>query len=507
MKRSILLVICDFMILSMLAIARFDSTGKDEPEPPVQQSHVEATAEGDLIEVLRVSLEAERGTQETLSTELEQTRLELAERERLLQERESALEKATSSLSEQEEAARRLAAEREQLAAEKEEAERERRRLAEQFTEAQKRLREVEEERVTLTRTLGELNAKASVSAEQLRIMQESLQQREQDLEAARRELESLSSDRRVSDEERREIEMRLRIAETERQIAEQNLAAARTEVEAARLERERLEQERVRLEQTTSRLAEGVSDLARTTEGIEKEVRRSQPMSANAIFDQFRSNRVKVTFSARERGAFGTSRRDYELETVLVEHGGVVHALMHAANTPFQPGSNALEAVEGIMQIGNRRYRINQIDVFADDPRLLAVPVPRDTAEESGLTIFSLSDSPFRYPDAVLITASGDRYGETSFRLDPELGRYVRMRGSIITDIFGEFSPGRGDLVFSKTGEILGIMTNNRIALVLDGLSSEQNIPLGQRFDPVATAQLLKTQEYRLSQLQPAVR
>ncbi len=510
MSRAMLLVICDFLLLSLLAIARFDEAPGPDPEKVVEQSREDSTAESDLIEVLRLSLDAERDSQETLSNELESTRSELEERERLLREREAALQETTANLAEQEETARRLAAEREslerdreRLASEMAETERERRQLAEQFSEAQRQMRQADEERVALTRQLGEVSERASVSAEQLKILQDSLREREDALVRARQELDSLEGDRRVSEEERREIETRLRIAETERQIIEQNLVSARTDLESARVERERLEQERRILEQTTSRLADGVGALAETTQTIGEEVRRSQPQSANMIFDDFRNNRVKVRFDSKERGLLGTSDRTYELETVLVAHKDSVYALMHAASTPFRVGSSpSLEAVDARIQLGEQGFRVNQINVFADDPRLLAVPVPREIAEKAGLKIFALAANPFRYPDAVLVTSNGERYGETGFRLEPELGRYVRMRASIMTDLFGEFSPGRADLVFSKTGEVLGIMVNNRFAVVLDRLESEQRIPVGPRFDPKATADLLSVLELRLSRL-----
>ena len=60
MNRSLLLVICDFLLLSMLALAKFD-----EPEEAQQQQVTEAVqhdtlADQDLIDVLRMSLESER---------------------------------------------------------------------------------------------------------------------------------------------------------------------------------------------------------------------------------------------------------------------------------------------------------------------------------------------------------------------------------------------------------------------------------------------------------------
>ncbi|HKB89547.1 MAG TPA: hypothetical protein VKC60_03400, partial [Opitutaceae bacterium] len=45
---------------------------------------------------------------------------------------------------------------------------------------------------------------------------------------------------------------------------------------------------------------------------------------------------------------------------------------------------------------------------------------------------------------------------------------------------LFGNFSPSAGDLVFSKTGELLGIMVNRDYCAVINNFLATKVIPTG---------------------------
>jgi hypothetical protein len=51
-------------------------------------------------------------------------------------------------------------------------------------------------------------------------------------------------------------------------------------------------------------------------------------------------------------------------------------------------------------------------------------------------------------------------------------------MDHNSLKGLFGKFNPSRGDLVFSRTGELLGLMANSTYCLVLkdfDGMATFQ--------------------------------
>ena len=82
-------------------------------------------------------------------------------------------------------------------------------------------------------------------------------------------------------------------------------------------------------------------------------------------------------------------------------------------------------------------------------------MPVSADEAERLGATIYRISSSPFKFQDAVLVGAGEGYYGECRFEIDLSTPEYVKLDRSVLRGLFGKFNPSRGDLVFSKTGEL----------------------------------------------------
>ena len=81
MNRSILIVIVDFLLISLLAFAKFDDMEPREA-PLKAQTIVRAGSDSqqDLVSVLKLSLDQERQSREKLNAELSQTRKTLRTR-------------------------------------------------------------------------------------------------------------------------------------------------------------------------------------------------------------------------------------------------------------------------------------------------------------------------------------------------------------------------------------------------------------------------------------------
>src|SRR5690606_5623626 len=114
--------------------------------------------------------------------------------------------------------------------------------------------------------------------------------------------------------------------------------------------------------------------------------------------------------------------------------------------------------------------------------PRILMVEIDRATAEKFETKIYQLAQDPFKFPEAVLINSDGEYYGESAFTVDVEKPGYVQIPSRIMSRIFGEFSPSSGDLVFSKTDELIGIMVNNDYCALIDNFLPvpDQSLPMG---------------------------
>lgn len=479
MNRSLLLVICDFLLLSLLALARFDDPEESAPPEPdmsrEEQIAADAAVDRDLVEILKLSLDAEKTDTEELASQLDQTR-------ETLQAREQALAAREAELAETQMAAEELAAQKAALEKARAEAEAERRRVeleaaaaAAAAKAAREKLQEAAAERVELAKSLAEAKESSAVSGERLKSMQQEMQRQQAILETLRSESERLASEKRIAEQERAALASRLQVAQAESRVMQTSLQTARADIEATR-------EEKKAIQQTADKLAEGVGVLAKSTEGIQQEVKKLQPQSLNTLFDRYRSNRVRLVFNTEETVLFGTTTKNYMADTLLVSEGERTYALVHIDETPFE--KSGLKAVSAQLEMGGRVFRIPQVGFLTADPRIVAVAVPSSLAADNGIEPFNLSLDPLRYPDAVLIDSGQNYYGESPFKLDPVDPRYVTFKSDLFSRIFGEFSPKRGDLILAKTGEFLGIMINSQYGLVVPALSSRASLSLGDNYN-----------------------
>ncbi|MCC5841062.1 MAG: hypothetical protein JJT96_13175 [Opitutales bacterium] len=461
MNKTLLLLICDFLLISILALVEFKPL--DAPERVVDEV-AESGMERDLVEVLRLSLEDEAENRRRLAEEAAARARALEATERTLAETDRTLEERTRELSLTRDEREALAAERERLAAERES-------LASEVQLTQADLARQEAERRALDETLREERDRA-------RQVQEELRRRQEELAARENALRELEAARTALERERERIATDLRISQTERALLSENLVAAQAEVERSRVEAERA---RVQAE----RLTEGVVELADRSTAIQEEIRQSRPLSQNVIFRNFEQNRIPIRFDVTVPTLFGSRESSHSMETLLVDHDGQIYALFEASRSPFRPEDlGRLQAVRGQMTLGTRAFDILEVSFLRGDPRVLAVAVPREAVEGAGLMPFRLAEDPLRFPAAVVVSDERGFFGESRFRLQPGTQRYLNMDARLFNRLFGEFSPRRGDVVFAQSGELLGFMITDNVSVVLPDMRSMENLAIGQRFD-----------------------
>src|SRR5208283_574405 len=101
---------------------------------------------------------------------------------------------------------------------------------------------------------------------------------------------------------------------------------------------------------------------------------------------------------------------------------------------------------------------------------------VPAAQARALGCKVYHFPRDPFVFQDAVVAGTRGDYYGECKFQIDAAAPRYLKMDHNSLKGLFGKFNPSSGDLVLSKSGELLGVMANNNYCAII------------RRFEPAAT-------------------
>jgi predicted nuclease with TOPRIM domain len=517
MNKTLMLVICDFLLLSMLALARFDPP-EEAATATLDATASSATAEAELIELLEESLQSELSSRQNLTEDLTETRESLQQKARALAEREAALEATQTDLAastaQAEELARskaQIEAEQAALAAEKARLEAESTQLAARFDRTRTELEASKSQQVELVSTLGQLKAQSSVTQEKLNQTEEELIAREIALAEREAALKTAEADKAALQAERETLNRQLEVAQAERRLLEQNLTQEQTEKQQLQEEKELAFARADRLTENVSQLGQGVSTLTQASEDIKKEIEAARPQTMSEIFTRFQNHRASLRFTATERGLFGAeSIKTYESKSILIrDESGATYLVTHSANSPFAFGKNANNLLAASLEVSlaNRRFPVSQIGFLSADPRILFVPLPQSLVDASGLETFPLALQPERWEEAVLVKNDESNFGRTGFRRLTESERFLKMDRPALGQLFADFASSRGDLAFTKNSQFIGLLTDTEHAVVINDFLASAITRLGKGFDPEQNAATLDRLRDRLQQLPQKVR
>ncbi|MDE3067277.1 MAG: hypothetical protein KGJ60_06960 [Verrucomicrobiota bacterium] len=439
MNRSILIIICDFLLLSLLTFSTDLSKIAGQGEQPtatvaVATNQVEQGGQ-DLAAVMKQALEEERKSHQQLQAELARARAGAEQQQQLLGERDQR--------------ARQL---------QKQEAD-----LRQRFAAAQTRIQSLNQE-------LQNSSAEASASREKLAAIQAE-DQKQSDLAAAlQRQLAQLASSNQVVLAEKQQLASRLQVAEVEKRAAAEQAALMQKQVQVQSAE--------------NARLAEGVKALATNSGALAREIRENRALAPNTIFNEFVSNRVQAAFYAYRTGFLGVdSTKDKTTETILVSDGTNIFALCHVQDTPltlWSPGKD-WTSLTGTLEHSATDVPIQSLSFDLQDPRVVFMPVTPAQARSLGCNIYRISSDPYKFQDAVVVGAQAGYYGECNFQIDLDTPQYVKLDHSLWKGLFGKFNPSRGDMVFSRNGELLGIMVNSTYCLTIHRFAAAATFQFGR--------------------------
>lgn len=466
MNRSILIVICDFLLVSLLVFSNVDinkaaQNGTTQP-PGVQQAAATnpPSAGNDLTAVMKLALEEEQKKREALQEQRAALRAELDRTRTAISEREARVQNLQEQVQSREQQALQL---QQQQAA-----------LSQKFASAQESIQ-------SLNDRLKHTSTEALLTKEQLAAMEAEAKKRSEEANALQRQLDELARSNQVVVAEQQRLSGQLKIAELERRHATEQVAMMSEQVKAERQEKEKL--------------AEGVKALATKSSQLVQEIRENRALAPNTIFSDFVSNRVQAQINASKSGLFGSeATRARDTETVLVSDGTNTYALCHVSDTPltlWDPGTD-WEGITGSLVHKGAQVPIRSLSFSFRDPRIVWMPVSADEVKKLGCKVYSTSGDPYKFQDAVLIGGDGSYYGECRFQIDLSTPGYVKLDNSFFKGLFGKFNPSRGDLVFSKTGELLGIMANNTYCLMIRQFDPGASIRFGNDVRAQRTGQIL---------------
>ncbi len=444
MNRSILIVICDFLLVSLLAFSTVDinKVADEGTQRNVRVDIVTNQLESgrDLTAVMKQALTEERKSRDLLLGELTKTRQEATQREKQVQTIQQALQT-------KEQEAQRF--EQQQAA------------LQQQFAAAQANLQ-------TLTQQLQSSSSDAIISKERLAALEAERKKQAEQAAALQQQIAQLTKSNELAAAEQQRLSGQLQVAQTEKRLATEQVARMQDEVKVEREEK--------------AKLAEGVKALASKSGELTKEIRDNRPLAANTIFNEFVTNRVQARIDASRPGLIGTTRHR-ETQTVLATDGTNIFALCHVQDTPltlWNPGTD-WEQLSGTLSRNTAGFPIQSVSFYLRDPRVVLIPVSTNEARQLGCKVYRISAEPYKFQDAVLVGAREGYYGECRFEIDLTTPAYVKLDNNFLKGLFGKFNPSRGDLVFSKTGELLGVMANATYCMMIHNFDAAAALRFGQ--------------------------
>jgi hypothetical protein len=432
MNRSILIVICDFLMLSLLTFSTDISHMADEntrpPTKVVIATNSVANPGNDLAAAMKLALEEERKSSTQLQQQLAVAREATGQQQTQLSQREQ-----------------------------------ENLRLQQQVAAAQTNLE-------SLNRQLQTSSAQSAQAQQKFTEAETAAQKASRLAEALRMQLDALSNSNQLAQAEKERLANQLKVAEVEARSANEKAVLLQQEAQAAHAE--------------NVKLAEGFKTLATNSTRLAQEIKASTPLAPNHIFSQFVSNRVSAVILAARTGFFNQdTSKDKNTQTVLVTDGTNTFALCHVQDTPltlWDPGTD-WDRFTGTLKWGTAQVPIRSLAFASQDPRVVLLPVAAADAHQLGCQVYRLSADPYKFQDAVLVGANEGYYGQCSFQIEVNSPQYVKLDRSLLKGLFGKFNPSRGDLVFSRTGELLGIMVNNTYCLTLRGFAAAATFAFDQ--------------------------
>lgn len=463
MNRSILIVICDFLLLSLLTFSTMDinkpGEGSAQAGAKVEMATNQADSGKDLAAVMRLALDQEQKKHEQLLAELARNRDALGKQEALLSERENQVQTVRQELRSKEQQTQGF--------------QQEQANLQQQYAAAQSNIQ-------TLNQQLQNSSAETVMSREKLAAMEAEARKQSGQAAALQKQLADLARSNQTILGEKQQLTTQLQIAEVEKRSATEQVTHMRDEVKVEREEK--------------AKLAEGVQVLASKSGQLEREIRENTQLTPNTIFSDFISNRVEASFSASKPGLFGESLRRADTATVLASDGTNTYALCHVQDTPlaFSEHGTEWEGLSGTLGRDATLFPIGSVLFHAQDPRVVLMPVTAEEVRQLGCKVYRISPDPFKFQEAVLVGARDGYYGECRFQMDLTTPQYLKLDRSFLKGLFGKFNPSRGDLVFSKNGQLLGIMANDTYCMMIQNFAAMETVRFGQDVRDQHTGQIL---------------
>jgi chromosome segregation ATPase len=228
MNRSILIIICDFLLVTLVAFSNFDADKPADPENRAALAPKPIGPNPDLMGTLKLALEDEKQSREKLTSDLRVQEQALAERAQKIKEFQENLQRT-------EEQAKQI--------------EQQRAALAQQVVASQASLKDVQGK-------LSDASTLNVISQEKLAAMQAELKKREEETKSLQAKLSETEKAAQAALAEKQQVAAQLQVSEAEKRLTREQVAELRGAVVTEK-------QEKAKLQETATALATNVGALA----------------------------------------------------------------------------------------------------------------------------------------------------------------------------------------------------------------------------------------------------
>ncbi len=496
MNRAVLVVLVDFLMISLVTLFNSNQGLLQAPKPETAGgTGVEVQAVQDMLEVLQQALSQEQMARGQMSNQLSRAEQQLQARQEDLAARDQMIQQAQQNVREAEARAKEIAAERARLQQAQSATQEQLAQVQSQQSAAQAALQKVQQELQTAT-------AEASSSRTATEAIQTELAARRAEVTKLQDQLARLQDTALTAQAEKGRLATNLTRVETE-------AALFRTQLEEKREQIASLSQEKERIQEHATTLAKGMDSLAQESQNLATQIQEDRQLAPNTIYRTYLDNRVACSFRATRSGLFGIRTGDTkDSQVVLFRDGGKVYVLFHIQETtlPVWSGGGDWDEMTAVLARAGATVPLTGLSLVSSDPRIVVCTLDEPTATQLGVKPFEVSEDPAKFQDAVIVGGKEGYYGEVEFKLVPGMPRYLRMQRRTIGKIFGKFSPSKGDLAFSKSGELLGMMVNSQYCALVRSMPPSRFIPLGKDIAAQRTGLIGGEISRRLQALPPSL-
>ena len=559
MSRSLLLVVCDFLLLSILALARFDvpedATIAEDGQKIVSNAVIERISDGENYDDVVAELEATNQTllenlsddkndlleqKLKLEDQIAQRKKELEEKENQIASRDALIADKQKEIQRSQEEARELQRKREEIEKKREDllktnaaSQKELELLSKNLAEAKKKSEQLAELKAKTEKEAAAFRVELAKSLEKAKAEEKAAAEAKAQLEDEKRRSDALVASTSKIDEKIDSLNQGLQGVGKDLKVVGEGLAGVGDKITSVTEDVNSVKKDMSRVGEEMAGVKKTVDGVGTQVESIKKDVEDSvaeqeknfkkltdvQAKSVNEIFTRYEQNKINLQLNFTHNSGFLTGVREesFLMDSIIMVDGSFAYCLVHTRNSPFrlEPSTRKLIKVSGKVSSSKLKDDIQVKEVaFMDDPRILIVPLyinPIDLTKSSEIQVFKAPENPYLFSEAVVIDSKTGRFCQTDFVRDERDSRYIKVKHTSFAFITGEFDPGKGDLVFSQKGELLGIMVNNDYAFHVKNLGarihSGSRTPVGSSFVASKTNSLIVSLNKKLSGLQKKFR